>query len=79
MNGESANTESGNITDVQTIEAILSLSMKDLADCNKPAYDLLVKRANEGFFEEHQTPKAIKTLAAELIKLAENVEGQNED
>ena len=68
MDGESDEAPAANPTDAQSVEDILSSSMKELEEHSKAAYDLLVKRAREGFFEEHQTDTSLREFAAELVK-----------
>jgi hypothetical protein len=43
----------------ESVEEILRSSIVELATQNKEAYDLLLKKANEGFFEQHQTSGAL--------------------
>ena len=53
MDSESDEGSAANPTDARSVEDILSSSMKELEEHSKAAYDLLVNRAHEGFFEEH--------------------------
>ncbi|MGB2800668.1 MAG: hypothetical protein WBC55_07405 [Dehalococcoidia bacterium] len=79
MDGESGEGAAANPIDAQSVEDILSSSMKELEEHSKAAYDLLVKRAREGFFEEHQTPTSVKKHATELLKSLNEPEGGDED
>jgi len=59
----------------ESVRDIFSLALTKLAQQNKQAYDLLLQKADEGFFEQHQTKGTIKKLAAQLIdtkELSEN-------
>ena len=78
MDSESDEAPAANPTDAQSVEDILSSSMKELEEHSKAAYDLLVKRAREGFLEDHQTPTSVKKLANELLKSLNEPEGGDE-
>jgi hypothetical protein len=62
----------------ESVGDILRSSMTDLAEQNKEAYDLLLKKASEGFFEQHQTSGALKKLAKQLLDTSETHESENE-
>ena len=62
----------------KSIEDILRSSMTDLAEQNKGAYDLLIEKASEGFFERHQTSGNLKKLAQQLLNTSETNESKNE-
>ena len=62
-----------------SVEDILRSSIVKLAEQNKEAYDLLLKKANEGFFEQHQTSGALKKLAQQLLNTSETRETENEN
>ena len=60
------------------VEDILRSSIMGLAKQNKEAHDLLLKKAGEGFFEQHQTRGALKNLANQLLNMSETHENENE-
>jgi len=62
----------------KSVEDILRSSLTELAQQNKGAYDLLVQKASEGFFEQHQTRGALNKLATQLLNTAETRESENE-
>lgn len=62
----------------ESVEEILRSSMADLAEKNKKAYDLLIKKAGEGFFEQHQTRGAFEKLANQLLNMSKECETENE-
>jgi hypothetical protein len=62
----------------ESVEEILRSSIVELATQNKEAYDLLLKKANEGFFEQHQTSGALKKLAQQLLTTSETLKSENE-
>lgn len=68
----------GNETKSESVEDILRSSIIELAEQNKEAYDLLLKKASEGFFEQHQTSGALKNLANQLLNTSETHESENE-
>jgi hypothetical protein len=51
----------------ESVEDILKRSIVELADQNTEKYDLLLKKAREGFFEKHQTSGVLKQLAKQLL------------
>jgi hypothetical protein len=61
----------------ESVRAVLSSSMGSLAQQNKHAYETLIAKAGEGFFEQHQTRGSLKALADELLKTMR--EGEEED
>lgn len=63
----------------ESVQDILRSSLTELAQQNKGAYDLLVQKASEGFFEQHQTRGALNKLATQLLNTAETRESENED
>ena len=63
----------------ESVQDILCSSLTELAEQNKEAYDLLVQKASEGFFEQHQTRGVLKKLATQLLNPAETRESENED
>ena len=63
----------------ESVQDILRLSLIELAEQNKEAYDLLVQKASEGFFEQHQTRGVLKKLAAQLLNTVETRKGENEN
>lgn len=73
MVGNEARNES------ESVQDILRSSLTELAQQNKGAYDLLVQKASEGFFEQHQTRGALNKLATQLLNTAETRESENED
>jgi len=63
----------------ESVEEILRSSMVDLVGKNKKAYDLLIKKAGEGFFEQHQTRGILEKLANQLLNMSEEWETENEN
>lgn len=68
----------GNETKNESVEDILRSSIIELAVQNKEAYDLLLKKASEGFLEQHQTSGALKNLANQLLNISETHNSENE-
>lgn len=51
----------------ESVQDVLRSSLTELVQQNKGAYDLLVRKASEGFFEQHQTRGALNKLATQLL------------
>jgi hypothetical protein len=50
----------------ESVEDILRSSIVELAEQNGEAHDLLLKKASEGFFEQHQTSGTLRKPAPDL-------------
>ena len=61
------------------ITSILESSMGELKQTNEDAYNLIIEKAEEGFFVNHQTAGNLKKLAKEILDVssagAKNDEG----
>ncbi len=57
--------------DVTVTAAVLRACAGKLMEENKGAHKLLLDSANESFFEQHQTPGALKKLATALLGTTE--------
>ena len=49
------------------IPSILESSMLELKQANEDAYNLVLKKAREGFFADHQTTGSLKKLAGAVL------------
>ena len=49
------------------ISSILESSMLELKQTNEDAYNLIIEKAKEGFFTNHQTAGGLKKLAKEIL------------
>jgi hypothetical protein len=49
---------------------IIVPSLSEMGTRLGPVHDLIIKKAKEGFFEEHQAHGKLKELAAEILKLS---------
>jgi len=52
------------------ITSILESSMIELKKNNKEAYELIIKKSKEGFFENHQTAGNLKGLAKDILDIS---------
>ncbi len=59
----------------ESVEDILRSSLAELAQHHKEAYDLLLQKASEGFFEQHQTSGSLRLLADEILAMSMEGEG----
>lgn len=50
------------------ITSILESSMSELKKNNKEAYEIIIKKSKDGFFENHQTAGSLKSLAKEILE-----------
>jgi hypothetical protein len=53
-------------------------SMTELKNSHTKVYELIIARAKEGFFEQHQTTGTMKALANEILKVAHQRGGSDE-
>ena len=63
----------------ESVGDILRLSMKELSENNNEAYTLLISKADEGFFEEHETRGKLNALADSLLDTLKQARCENED
>jgi hypothetical protein len=61
-------TKTENATD------ILATSLTDLKKGYPEIYALIIDKANQGFFEQHQTTGTLKSLANDILKLSRKQE-----
>ena len=61
------------------IVSIISEAIPELKMENEDTYNLLLDKVREGFFEQHQTPQAMKRLARELLSSLLQSEEENEN
>jgi len=62
----------------KNIPLILESSMLELKQTNEGAYNLIVGKAKEGFFTNHQTAGGLKKLAKEIINVS-NAQGKKDE
>ena len=55
-----------------SLRKIILSGIEDLVDKNKDAYDLIVSKVNEDFFESYQTRGKLKELAENLVRTTIN-------
>lgn len=63
----------------KSVGDILRLSMKELCEKNNAAYTLLISKADEGFFEEHETRGKLNALADSLLDTLKQARCEYED
>lgn len=59
------------------IHNILSDSITDLESQNKEAYNILIEKTKQDFFEQHQTTGTLKKLAGELLDTIKEDQDEN--
>ena len=65
-------------TEGVNIFSILQSSMLELKQTNKEAYNLIIEKAKEGFFENHQTAGSLKSLAKDVLGVSNKQEQKDE-
>ena len=61
-------------TELVSIISILQASMLELKQTNEEAYNRILEKAEEGFFENHQTTGSIKNLAIDILDVSKKQE-----
>ena len=72
--------EESNMDDDKSINitSILESCMSELKRDNKQAYNLIIDRSKEGYFENHQTTGNLKKLAKEILENSNPKEQKDE-
>ncbi|HEX9896318.1 MAG TPA: hypothetical protein VGA85_01480 [Dehalococcoidales bacterium] len=52
------------------ISTILDTSMTDLKQNNKEAYEIIINKSEEGFFQGHQTTGKLKGFAKDILEIS---------
>jgi hypothetical protein len=52
------------------ITSIIESSMVELKKNNEEAYELIIKKSKDGFFENHQTAGSLKSLAKDILDIS---------
>ena len=60
------------------LSSILESSMLELKQTNEDAYNLIIEKAKEGFFANHQTAGGLKKLAKEILDVSAALEKKDE-
>lgn len=63
----------------ETLGGILRSAMKDLAQQNREAHDILQSLAEQGSLEEHQTSSALDGIADRLLNTMRSGQGRDAD
>lgn len=50
------------------ITSILERCMAELKENNEEAYELIIKKSRDGFFENHQSPGSLKSFAKDILE-----------
>jgi hypothetical protein len=79
VDAEGIETTQKNTPTAETLWEILSPAMKDLAEGNREAYDILRSLAEGGPLEQHQTPGALDAIADRLLGTVRSGEGADAD
>jgi len=79
VDAEGIETAGKNTLTAETLWEILRPAMKDLAEGNREAYDILRSLAEEGSLEQHQTSGALDVIADRLLGTVRSGEGADAD
>ena len=53
------------------ITSILERCMAELKENNKEAYELIIQRSKDGFFENHQSAGSLKSFAKQILEASQ--------
>lgn len=79
VDAEGNETAEKNTVTTETLWEILRPAMKDLAQGNREAYDILRSLAEEGSLEQHQTSGALDAIAGRLLGTVRSGEDAHAD
>jgi hypothetical protein len=79
VDAEGIETTQKNTPTAEPLWEILSPAMKDLAEGNREAYDILRSLAEEGSLEQHQTSGDLDAIADRLLGTLRAGEGGDAD
>ncbi len=63
----------------KSVGEILRSSMPDIETYDSAVYQLIITKADEGFFEQHQTTGSLKNLAIQLLNMPQESSPHNEN